>query len=93
LSLYYVVKFIVALKDGFNAGLISVHLVVEVPQAVKGKSAGRGNVILPRSRRAGAGVRAGTWVQGETEAVSSCAIFAGKKMRGGRFAAPRWMER
>jgi hypothetical protein len=32
---------------------------------------------------------AGTWVQGETEAVFSCAIFGAREPRGGRFAAPR----
>jgi hypothetical protein len=74
--------------------LIQNALVMSrVPQAAKGKSAGRGNVVLPHSRRAGAGAKAGTWVQGETEAVSSCAIFGAKETRGGKFAASRRMER
>ena len=66
----------------------NAFVVSNAPQAIEGKRAGRGErrPAAQPARRAGL---SGMWVQGETEAGSSCEILGRKETRGGRFAASR----
>jgi len=74
--------------------LLRGHNVVELARIASNARLGLDSAVRQSQPASEGRKTAGTWVQGETEAVSSCAIFfAKKRTRGGRFAAPRRMER
>ena len=73
-----------------SVALISGLFRLKRRRQSEGKGAGKGERLPAAIRRAKAA--GGTWVQGETEAVSPCEICARTKTKGGTDAAPQTCE-